>query len=158
MVARSTDGHELCPGGIGHRERQAFDEAEALGACVPAGDLRGDRQEQLVEQAGPEQVADQVGATLAQDQAGARRTGDLDQLRSGHAATASGDLDPGIRADVGRLEAPGAHRRGRDDHRHVRGRQPGMARIEPAAGRSHDRRRLARGDPQSRPPRRVRLA
>ena len=101
MVAAPTDRDELRPGRIGQAEGDAFDEPEPLELLVSTGDLGSDRQEELVEQVGPEQVTDQVRAPLAEDQPGTDRAGYVDELRRRDAMPCSGDLDRRVGGQAG---------------------------------------------------------
>ena len=68
VIARSHDRGQARPRGLVDREAEILDERESRQLGRPARDLRGDRQEQLVDEAGADQAAEQPGPALADDE------------------------------------------------------------------------------------------
>ena len=131
VVAGPADPDEPRPRGGRGLEGDALDEREPADIRIAAGQLRGERDEQLVKQVVLDEVADQAWAALAQDQPRAVGRGDLQDASRVHGSAATRDLSiPDVRAWSGRSQPARTGVRRDDDDRHVRGGQAGMGQVD----------------------------
>ena len=107
MVPAATNRRQLPPHGAVGPQGHALEERRASRARVAPDELRGEREEQLVEQPCAREPGQDVGTALAEQDAGAQASGEVDQRRRGHTIAIADRLDADAVPEPQAPQAPG---------------------------------------------------
>jgi hypothetical protein len=154
-VARTApDADQRAPQGVFRRKRPSRDQARTRTLVRSARDLRGQREEQFVQQVFLEKISDEVRAALDKYPAmGTRRPDGPKDRSSGQPTRSPRDREANPRPKVARSELTGSASGRHDQHGDFPGREDRSGHVEfPVSGHDHveRRRRLAEPKPEGR--------